>query len=203
MVRFFVFSALIVGLQSSAVVAQEDCVLKKVKDGITVYTCKAKDSKLKSIKAELVLSGKTIAELLMLLDNIDDYKNWQYKMIASEVLKRIDEHEVIYRTVVAAPWPASNRELIVHKQITLDATAKHLTIAVKTADYPYPVDDDLVRVPYQLALWKVTEVDEGLKVLYTLSVDPGGSIPAWIINLGVAEGPFHSFGKLKEKLGIK
>lgn len=203
MMRFFFLTALVIGLQSNNVVGQEDCTLKKVKDGITVYTCKAKDSKLKSIKAELILPGKTIDALLTLLDNIEDYKNWQYKMIASEVLQRIDEHEVIYRTVVEAPWPASDRELIVHKQITLDATAKQLTIEVKTADYKYPTADDLVRVPYQLAIWRVTEVKEGLKVLYTLSVDPGGSIPAWIINLGVAEGPFHSFGKLKEKLGIK
>jgi hypothetical protein len=180
----------------------QDCTLKKVKDGISVYTCKAKDSKLKSIRAELTLPGKTLHELMTLLDDINDYKNWQYNMIESSVLKRINDHEVIYRTVVEAPWPASDRELIVRKRVELDPVAQVLTIVVEDTDYDYPEDSDLVRVPYQVATWKVTAVNGDLKVVYTLSVDPGGSMPAWIINLGIAEGPFHSFGKLKEKMGI-
>ncbi|WP_165823964.1 START domain-containing protein [Pseudochryseolinea flava] len=199
--KFYFF--VLVGYLNVVTVVAQDCELKKVKDGISVYTCKAKDSKLKSIRAELKLSGKTLTDLTTLLDDIDSYKYWQYKMIASQVLKRISGEEVIYRTVVEAPWPASNRELIVHKKLTHDEPAKTLLIEVKTIDYAYPVDDDLVRVPYQLAVWHVTEVADGLNIVYTLSVDPGGSIPAWIINLGVAEGPFHSFGKLKEKLGIR
>ena len=39
-----------------------------------------------------------------------------------------------------------------------------------------------------------------LKVSYFLNVDPGGSIPAWLVNLAVAEGPYESFRNLKRQL---
>jgi START domain len=196
------FFLLLIGWVYGNTLFAQDCTLKKVKDGISVYTCESKESKRKSIRATLTLKGKTLQELVTLLDNIDDYKNWQYKMIESSILQRINDREVIYRTVVEAPWPAANRELIVHKKVTMDTEAHTLTIVVEDSDYPYPEDSDLVRVPYQVATWKVTAVNNDLKVDYTLDVDLGGSIPAWIVNLGIAEGPFHSFGKLKKKLGI-
>jgi hypothetical protein len=39
-----------------------------------------------------------------------------------------------------------------------------------------------------------------VNVEYTLFADPGGSVPAWLINLFITKGPMESFKKLKEHL---
>jgi hypothetical protein len=187
----------------SFVSQSQDCTLKKVKDGISVYTCEVADSKLKALRVELTLSDTKMEDLIALLADVKGYINWQYKIIECDVLKEISEREVVYRTVMEAPWPASDREMIVDKQTDYDSTTQILTVIVKSIPYDYPEDDDLVRVPFSEAVWKVASLKNDLKVVYALRVNPGGSIPSWIINLGIAEGPLHSFGYLRDALEKK
>jgi hypothetical protein len=59
----------------------------------------------------------------------------------------------------------------------------------------------MVRIPFSEAKWRVTRLNQSsLKIDYTLRVDPGGYVPAWLANMAMAEGPFYSFSKLKEYL---
>ena len=59
----------------------------------------------------------------------------------------------------------------------------------------------IVRVKYSKVTWTVTPLHNGrFKVEYRLQMDPGGSIPAWLLNLFISKGPFESFTKLKEEI---
>lgn len=177
--------------------AQTDCVLKKDKEGIRVYACHKESEKFKSIRAEVILPAMTPSDLVEFLLDISSYTSWQYNMTEAKVLKKISAHEIIYRTVVDAPWPVSSRELIVHLKATQEG-GDNWSIKVHSTQYDYPVDDDLVRVPYSDASWRISASKDGnVKVLYTLSVDPGGSIPVWLVNMAIAEGPYKSFTSLK------
>jgi hypothetical protein len=190
----------LVTLFFSGTAYSQDCTLRKNKDGIAVYTCEVKDSKFKSIRVELTLESTTPEKLMNVLLDIENYVQWQYKMVAAKVLERISDHEFIYRTIVDAPWPADNRELIMHMKMEYDTAARTVSINVKNASYDYPVEKGVVRVPFSQANWKVTAESDDLKIIYLLRVDPGGSIPAWVINMGIADGPFHSFNHLKERI---
>ena len=179
---------------------QENCKLKKDKDGIKVYTCDDADSKYKSLKAEFLLEGVTSDELKFFLLNGDNYINWQYEMIESKVLEQMNDHEKIIRTVVDAPWPVSNREMITHLKIN-SSLSGNLQIAVNTIKYDYPAKKDLVRVPFSDARWEVEKINErDLSIHYFLRIDPGGSIPTWLVNMAMAEGPYTSFRNLKKNL---
>jgi hypothetical protein len=180
--------------------AGQDCTLKKNKDGIAVYTCNEADSHLKSIRAELTLHDTSPATLINALADVDNFTQWQYKMSEAAVLEHISDREMIYRTVVDAPWPVDNRELIVQMTIDHDPAKGQVFIHVRTVPFNHPATKGLVRVPFSEAKWNITQHDNDLKIIYTLKVDPGGSLPPWIINLGVAEGPFHSFANLRKKV---
>jgi hypothetical protein len=39
-----------------------------------------------------------------------------------------------------------------------------------------------------------------VKVEYTLHLDAGGSVPAWLLNMFITQGPTESFIKLKAQL---
>ena len=68
-----------------------------------------------------------------------------------------------------------------------------------------PKNDDFIRVPFSgVILWRVTQgTNNKLKVDYTFSLDPGGSLPSWLVNATMAIGPYNSFMKLRELLKSK
>lgn len=165
-----------------------------------IYACKSDDAKFRSLKADFTIENASLDELVVLLKNVADYPKWQYNMTSSEILKRESDQSIITRSVIDAPWPVENRELIVRYQILQNREQGEVVINAKTLAYDYPESKGLVRVPFSHARWIVKQSGSSLKVNYALSVDPGGSIPVWLVNMSIAEGPYHTFTNLKKKL---
>ena len=177
---------------------QTDCQLKKQKDDLKVYTCSLAESKVKVLKAEFIIEDTSFKDLLEFLKDISNCVNWQYNTREAKALQNRDG-AIIYRTVIEAPWPVSNREMILELSSAFDSVKQELTIISRSIDYEYPQSDDLVRVPFALGKWQVVSMQGSLKVIYTLRIDPGGSVPIWLINLTMSEGPYNSFSNLKEE----
>lgn len=179
---------------------QTDCVLKKSQDSIFIYTCKVTTSNLKSVKANFTINTKESILAAHLMDVVN-YTHWQYHNIKTDVVKKISESEIIYHSYVSAPWPVTNRDLIMHLKITQDAVTKIMTIQIDGLPDYIPKQKDFVRVPSTHATWIVTPIDKNtLQVRYTLLIDPGGSIPTWIINMALANGPYETFRNIKARI---
>jgi hypothetical protein len=177
-----------------------DCNLKRDEDGIKVYTCKTEGERLKSLRADFILKNITIDQLENFLLDVNGYTRWQYNMVEAKILKKVSDNDMIYRTVVDAPWPVENRELIVHFTTTRDREKQTMDIVIANDSYDYPKDEDLVRVPSSYATWHITTLGNDLRVEYALRIDPGGSVPVWLINIAMADGPHHSFRNMKRLL---
>lgn len=201
MPRFVLF--LLIMLNSLCMRAQEsDCVLKKDKDGIKVYTCKSDTSKFRSLKAEFVIENTSIAELKEFLFTVSNYLNWQFDATEATMLQRINDNEMIYRVVIDAPWPVDNRELIVHFQVSLQQEDQ-ATFHINTVPSDLPLQEDLVRIPYSQASWEITRVNQSLHATYRMNINPGGNVPAWLVNIAMADGPHESFRDLKKLIEYK
>jgi hypothetical protein len=174
-----------------------DCDLKKEKEGIKVYTCKSDTSKFRSLQAEFIIEDKSIEELKTFMFTVSNYTNWQYDATEARMLKKINENEMIYRVVIDAPWPVDNRELIVQFS-TIVHDADHANFYIKTVSSDFPVSDDLVRIPFSQASWDIIRKNNSLHVIYHMNIDPGGYVPAFLINMAMAEGPYKSFKSLKK-----
>ena len=194
--KLSLFCLLLIG--SSAAIAQGKWELRKNQEGIAVYTRKAAKGSIKELRVVCELDA-TKAQLISTIENIADYNSWVYSNKKSTVLKMITPQNIIYYTQSHLPWPIKDRDLIVELNIT--STPDVLNIQAKSLPDYLPRENDYIRVPYSLALWKVTQApDNKLKVDYTFSIDPGGSIPSWIVNATLTIGPFNSFVKLKQIL---
>lgn len=181
---------------------QNDCELKKQKDDLKVYTCSTAESKLKVLKAEMTLENVSLKEFEGFLRNINNCVKWQYNTNEAGLL---DERDgvIIYRTVIEAPWPVSNREMILELSSSFDSVKQELNVLSRSIEYEFPKSDDLVRVPFAVGKWRVFSMKNYLKVEYFLQIDPGGSVPIWLINLAMAEGPYNSLANLREELTRK
>jgi hypothetical protein len=190
------FSLLIFGL--SSVIAQGKWELKKNEDGIEVFTRKPAKGNLKELRVVCELEA-TKTQLINELQNIGDYNSWVYANKKSEIIKMLNQQTIIYYSQSRLPWPIKDRDLII--QLTISPTPELLTIQAKSLPDYLPRQNDYIRVPYSLAIWKVTQgTNNKLKVDYTFSVDPGGSIPSWLVNATITVGPYNSFFKLREIL---
>ena len=99
------------------------------------------------------------------------------------------------------PWPLSNRDAVTHMKINRDTMDRFLEV-VETGEPTYlPENSGIVRVPKLYINWHVTmPYKNKLNIVYLLEVEPGGSMPAWIVNMFVDKGPYESFKKLQEIL---
>ena len=169
-------------------------------NGIQVFTRKPLNGNLKELRVLCELNcSKT--ELIKTLQDINNYHNWVYSTQHTDLLKVISPQQLIYYSTCNLPWPLKNRDLIVELSIMPVVEINTFEIQAKSLPDFSPRNSDFIRVPYSLATWKVLIVnDHLLRVDYTFSVDPGGSIPVWLVNSTLAVGPYKSFLKLKQQL---
>jgi hypothetical protein len=182
--------------------AQNNWVLKKDKEGIKISTRKSDRSKFNDIKVEMDLPGN-IYQLAAILTDVGNYTRWSYSTKKSVLIKKASPSKLIYYSEFSVPWPASNRDLYAVFDINIDTVHKSLKIiSVGEKDYR-PVQNDLVRIPFSSGVWDIRTVsDKIIHLNYVLEVDPGGSIPAWILNLFGTKAPLETFENLKHKMEL-
>jgi len=174
--------------------------LKRDENGIAVYTRKPASGNLKELRVVCKLKC-TKAQLINTLQDISSYKEWVYSTKTNKVLKVVNPQETIYYSISNLPWPLKDRDIVVVLNIMPGTSGDKFGIEAKSLPKYLPEDKNFVRVPYSLAQWNVNVLSEKeLKVDYTFSVNPGGSIPTWLVNSTIAVGPYNSFLKLQELL---
>ena len=107
---------------------------------------------------------------------------------------------MICYTVKDMPWPASDRDAVVHVKVN-HLNENSMNVTVKSVDGYVAKKDGLVRVPTSHVVWNVKQTAPGkLQIIYEAQADPGGSIPDWITNMFLTKGPLESFKKLRGML---
>lgn len=193
--RLFTFTLLLI---VTPLLGQTDCILRKDDFGIRVYSCPSKHSKFKLIKAEFTVTATANKLTAMWLDP-ENYTKWQYNTVEANLIKRLNNNEIIYYTEVAAPWPVSNRDLVVHLKVSEDKQTKNLHVSANSVSDIVPLKEQKIRIPTSISSWKVTPINESqFNVEYSMEIDPGGYVPAWMVNMVAAEAPYESFRNFKK-----
>ncbi len=200
--RTLILLPLFLLLATATVFAQYEPVweLKRDKGGIKVYVREKPDSKIKELKftTRVEASLHTIAAVLTHVEGFDD---WVYASVESRTIKKISDTEVYYYTEIDFPWPFDNRDLVLYSKFWQDP--KTLAIHSHTTSHHWMEAEkaDLVRIKKAELHWTFTPVGNGIvRVDYYLNSDPGGNIPAWMVNLAADQGPLQTMVKFKEML---
>ena len=179
---------------------QNDWVLQKNQNGIEVYTKVDQHSKYNELSVHCILEG-SISRLVDLIFDMDSHKDWVYRLANCYLLKRISPTDIIFYNETECPWPLHNRDLVAHLTLLRDSKNKSVIIDAQSMDNYVPAKANVVRMKFSHVQWKLFAISAKLiRIEYTIQVDPGGSIPAWVLNLFSTKGPFETFSKLKEML---
>ncbi len=183
--------------------SQEEWDLKTDKDGIRVFTRAAKDSKFNEIRLECTIDASLSAVVAVLLD-VSNYYQWVYHTKTSTLLHKVNEQELYFYTQIESPWGTSNRDLAVHLRLLQESTTGIVHCMVKSVPDYVPRKESFVRVPLSNETWTITPLGKAsCKILYYLQIDPGGSVPAWLVNQFSSRGPYQSFYNLRKQAGME
>jgi len=180
--------------------AQTSWDLKLDKEGIRVYTRKLDNSPFRAVKTVCTINSSLTILTAVLLD-IKGSAEWVYATKTISLLKQISVSELIYYSEIDVPWPAGNRDFIVQLIVAQDQKTKAVSVVGDNKPDYLPANKNIVRIQHSYSKWLITPLPNSqVKIEYVLEVDPGGNVPAWLVNLFATKGPFDTFKKLREQV---
>jgi hypothetical protein len=179
-----------------------DWTLQKQADGIDVYTRPVEGSYIKEFKGE-ALVGVDAEAIVALLRDADRFKDWFPNTSESRLLKRNGDTSYQY-SVMATPWPISDRDNVLRSVTTRDASTGQVEITVNAAPTEHPVQDGRHRVTSARGSWQLTPRGPGRTfVTFIMHLEPGGGLPDWMVNARIVATPFEALMNLRKVLGAR
>jgi hypothetical protein len=180
--------------------AQEDWKLKSDKDNIKTYSRKLADSKINAVKIESVFPC-SVSQFVSVLMDVDSYDDWVYNSKSTRLVKQVSPSEMYYYSEVGFPWPTTNRDFVSHVIISQDPRTKVARVDAKNVPGLVPVKPNIVRIEKSSGEWIITPISKNeIRIEYVLQVDPGGDLPAWLINPFASKGLVETFKNLRKQL---
>jgi ribosome-associated toxin RatA of RatAB toxin-antitoxin module len=200
LVNKVLFISLLLALGMNAAFAQNNWNLSTEKDGIKVYTGMVPDSKVKAIKVECDLDA-TPAQLVALVMDVTTAPDWVSHVKSAKLIKQVSPEELYYYTEVSLPWPVQNRDFVAHLIVSQDKNTKVVTIDGPAVPGFVPIKKGIVRIDNSMGKWVITPLGQDqLHIEYSIHVDPGGSLPVWLVNMFATDAPLQIFRSLKTQL---
>lgn len=170
--------------------------LHKAKGDLKVYTRPNSDSGIKEIRI-ITDMDCSIETFVMALNDVNGFKDWVYKTNNARLLKRVSPTESYYYSEADMPFPTSNRDIVVHNKQKRDKNGVvHSTSKVSKTTL-VPKKKGIVRVTEFASSWTITpKGNKKVQINYQAKVNPGGSIPIWLVNMGISVGPIKTMEKL-------
>ncbi|MBX2874691.1 MAG: hypothetical protein KTR30_21390 [Saprospiraceae bacterium] len=201
LLKFFALLALLIVINHpifSQSTKKQDWSLVKQDGETKVYTRSNKISKIKEVRIKTRMDVD-FDHLLNLLTQVEDYDKWVFKSRNPAVLKEVGENEMYYFVESDFPFPLSDRDMIIHSKQSLDPVSKIYTSkSVAVPDY-LPKKKKMVRMPMLESYWRVWPLEDGrVEIDYRAVADPGGKLPAWLINMAITQGPTKTMRNLEK-----
>jgi hypothetical protein len=133
--------------------------------------------------------------------DVNTAADWLYHTKSSALIKQVSANELYYYSEINLPWPVHNRDFISHLIVTRDPETKVVTISGPTVTGMVPQKQGVIRITDATGKWVIAPIGNNqIKVEYTIHLDPGGTLPSWLVNMFVTEGPVKIFGGIKTEL---
>ena len=142
-----------------------------------------------------------MSTIVAALNDIPEIPNWVYKTTESRLVKRVSDTEFYYYNLLDFPWPLSDRDMVLRSKFYQDPETKIAkSLSVGQVGHVDELDN-VVRMTEVKIEWIFYPTTDGrIKLEYYLRSDPGGAIPAWVVNLAVDHGPIKSMTGFRDLL---
>lgn len=149
-----------------------------------------KASGLQICRVETVMKASLNA-LVALQRDAAQIPKWMDGVKSSTVVREADDYYITH-TLVPSPWPVKDRDSVVRSDVHQQDDG---TVVIEFASVPdvVPPQKNHERVQNVKGCWRFTPLRDGkTRVEYEVMVDPGGKLPAWLVNRFALDVPYNS-----------
>ncbi len=167
----------------------EDWTLRKEKNGIQVYTKKRAESNIYKYKVKTQIN----ASIQKVYEQVIDFKeNLKYMELVDSLSFLNHREDISYINYMRfdMPWPVTNREMV------MEMAVHHHEDSIRLVSNDLPgyaeQNKNYIQVEDFSEEWviKSNENENITQITIEGWVNPGGDIPAWIVNLFSVRTPF-------------
>lgn len=187
--------SILIGFSVSA--QEPEWEFRKEEDGIKAYTRKHDWSKFDEYRVEMTLKT-SVSNILALFKDFDVYP--ELFPGTATVINHIDEpDQYVNYIIVKTPFPAKNRDGVYVNKLSYDSAAKNLHIDVSCTNEYYQKNSKNIQIENCKGFWDITDIGGGqVKVVQQFVMDPGGVVPAFIINMQTVKNPISTFSAIQK-----
>ena len=170
-------------------------------DGVTVHKRIKEDTLFLEFKSTGVLRGE-ISEYLSVILDTEIMSDWAPQCIEAQNVESINDRETIIYVACNGVWPVADRDYVAKRTITTDPEKSTVRVNINFIENPDAPDiKSRVHIPYLQCCWIFKRISPLLTyVELRACVDPGGWIPAWLVNWGYRWVPYRYLKYLESKI---
>ena len=171
-------------------------------DGIDVYRRVTGGSEYLEFKAVGNLRG-IMSEYVSAILDTDEHPDWAPRCLEAQNVEKINDREFIIYAVYAGVWPTADRDYAARISIVSGPDIPTVRVDVERVELPstLSVATDRVHIPHMKSCWIFEQISQDFtRVELRAHVDPGGWIPAWLVNLGYNKVPYQFLQNLEAQV---
>jgi len=184
-------------------------------DGVRIYRRAEPGTGLFEFRGVGVVNAG-MAKIIALLSDASNMPRWLDGCISGELVEKnyneqaenpdIKGKNVVFYAVNKAPWPLHNRDYVISSTVAFAAATSlqpaGLVIDIQSIKHPkFPPAKGLVRLPLmrsRIGLLPVDKANDKTEVDFSVVLDPGGILPAFIVNIVSHDLPLKTLLSLNE-----
>lgn len=170
--------------------------LHQEKDGIAVYTRPVADSPFLQVKGTVALNSPA-ARVSELMGDGNGCAQWRTTCKSSTVLEQVSDAERYIYLVLDLPWPAADRDLVMHSKTVVDAASQTATVELVSDSSKHPAQD-YVRAESQGKFVIRAIGEDRVEFTYIMHTDLGGDLPPRAVNSRLAETTLDELIRLRK-----
>jgi hypothetical protein len=196
--KFIMLIFFVLALTNPLYAAEYPWQLKKTAEGISVYTRKVEGSPILEFKAAMTVDAP-LAKVIPLYEDVKGLTSWYYQCTHVELIKDEGPQGKILYIVLHLPWPVTERECVFRRSKSTDEKNSSISYSIQALPELFPVQKGKIRVLMINSLWSFTPLPYGkTEIYFRQHSNPGGSIPAFLVNVMAVDIPFNSLKTLRQ-----
>ncbi len=178
--------------------AQKHWQLISNRDGIRVYRAHDDKTRIKTFRGVTTIELRDFYAPIAVFDDEEGLPRWLYLIRDLNELQRRSPTDRDYHVLTNLPWPVTDRDAGLHFTLGQNPQTRAIQILFRTQKDLVPIQDDYVRIPEMTGHLNVLPlVGKNVQITFEVLVDPGGYIPAFLVNFILKDLPFVSLQRLR------
>ncbi len=170
-------------------------------DGVAVYVRPFANSALPEVRATATVCA-TLPQLVAWVEDTERFDRWIPDTEQARLLARPSPREQIYYIRTSMPWPIKHRDMIYRlTEVPVVSSPSEVRVAMEGLPDYLPAYPGVIRMSSVSGEWRLRGEGRRTHIRLDLHIEPGGSLPAWLVKRRMVTTPSKMLKNLEREFG--